>query len=500
DVVLESQAVTNAAFTSPTDFALEPSKLDRLHDRPEPVLAFRSSSPLANCNQSTGYDVESIYEDLDLPWPKGGNETQEEAGQECTPLCTHANFPKSLPQRSVSTSSEDHVYWDPIDCIGPACLERHRCAVTVQRRPVDSGLDTKQFNHDYMEKIAVVGKTDSLVAGATVRLRRERHRSFSTPEGCTSAISAASPSKLGSDTLQAYDCAPSLSTLVRGAANQLFIGSINSRHQCELFKPTTFISSGSDSSGVPTTMSCCSLAACPSSSSQRLFNTPAQSSCGTSISSPPSGVFSEGTCSDQGGRINENPPTDVSSAELFTPRPLPSLHHHHLWHHTRCAHYNRHRTPLERVSLGSDRCVTLTPVLSCKSESLHSSAPPIHTSPRCNSSATVCDSTVHPQAFGKSGGITFPGFKNRPLFTSGAKAGVSNSIFDSTDRCAQPVESVRPVFIDPSDFPTHPPTAHAVNFPSVVKASQCSPFMNNTPVAGSQHSQKDSKWTKRGRK
>ncbi|KAF6778681.1 hypothetical protein AHF37_02056 [Paragonimus kellicotti] len=501
DAVLESQALTNPTFTSSTDFVLEPPNLDRLHDRPDRFPALQSSSPLADLNQSTGYDVESIYEDLYLPWSKWGNETEEEAGKECTPVCTHANFSSPLSQRSVSTSSEEHIYWDPIDCIGPACLERHRCAMTVQRRLVDSRLDVKQFNHDCIGKNTVMSKTDSLVAGAVVRRRRERHRSFSTPEGCTSAISVAGPSKLGSDTLQTYCCAPSLSSLVRGATNQQFIGSVNSRHQYELFKPTTFISSGSDSSGVPTTKSCCSLAVCSSSSSQRLFSAPTQSSCGTSISSPPSGMFSEGTCSDQGGRTNENPLTDVSSADLFVPRPLPRVHHHHLWHHIHCAHYCRHRTPLENVPLDSSCCVTSTPVLACKNESLHPSAPPVHTSPRCNSSATVCDSTVHPQVFGKSGGIAFPGFKNRPfLFTNVIKAGVPNSNFDSVDRCSQQVHSVRPVFIDPSDFPTHPPTALAVNFPSVVKASQCSPSCSNTLVASSQHSQKDSKWTKRGRK
>ncbi|KAF7259324.1 hypothetical protein EG68_03412 [Paragonimus skrjabini miyazakii] len=501
NAVLESQALTNPAFTSPTDFASEPSNLDRLHDRPDRVLAFQSSSPLADLNQSTGYDVESIYEDLYLPWPNWGSDVEEGAGQECTPVSTHANFSNLLAQRSVSTSSEEHIYLDPIDCIGPACLERHRCAMTVQRRLVDNRLDAKQFNHDCIGKNTVMGKTDSLVAGAVVRRRRERHRSFSTPEGCTSAISVTGPSKLGSDTLQTYGCAPSLSSLVRETTNQQFLGSINSRHHYELFKPTTFISSGSDSSGVPTTKSCCSLAVCSSSSSQRLFSAPTQSSCGTSISSPPSGMFSAGTCSDRGDRTNENPLTDVSSADLFLPRPLSRVHHHHLWHHIHCAHYYRHRTPLEKVSLDSGCCVTLTPVFSCKSESLHPPAPPIHTSPRCNSSATVCDSTVHPQIFGKPGGIAFPGFKNRPLlFTSAIKAGVPISNFDSTDRCRQQVDSVRPVFIDPSDFPTHPPTAHAVNFPSVVKASQCSPSCSNTPVTSSQHSQKDSKWTKRGRK
>ncbi|KAF5403845.1 hypothetical protein PHET_02429 [Paragonimus heterotremus] len=500
DVVLKSQELNNSAFTSPTDFALESSNSDHLRDRPGRVPAFQSSSPLADLNQSTGYDVESIYEDLYLTWPKWGNEAEEEAREECIPVCTQTNFPNLLPQRSVSTSSEEHIYWDPIDCIGPACLERHRCAMTIQRRLVDNKLDAKQFNHDCMGKDTVMRKTDSLVTAAVVRRRRERHRSFSTPEGCTSAISVAGSSKLGSDTLQTYGCAPSLSSLVRGATNQQFIDSISSGHQYELFKPTTFVSNGSDSSGVPTTNSCCSLAVCSSSSSQRLFSAPAQSSCGTSISSPPSGMFSEGTCSDQGGRTNENPLTDVSSADLFVPRPLPRVHHHHLWHHIHCAHYYRHRTLLEKVSLDSGCCVTLTPVLSCKSESLYPPAPPINTSPRCNSSNTACDSTGHPQVFGKSGGIAFPGFKNRPLlFNSVIKAGVPNSNFDSAERYRQQVDSIRPVFIDASDFPTHPPTAHVVNFPSVVKTSQCSPSCSNTPVTSS-HSQKDSKWTKRGRK
>ena len=82
-----------------------------------------SSCPQIEITDSTSYhtyesdSAESIYEELDLLGPQSNQINNDE---------TSKVFPSAplFPPLTISTALEEHIYMDPMDCIGPGSIER----------------------------------------------------------------------------------------------------------------------------------------------------------------------------------------------------------------------------------------------------------------------------------------------------------------------------------------------------------------------------------------
>ncbi|CAH8623340.1 unnamed protein product [Dicrocoelium dendriticum] len=327
------------------NFTAKPMTLSTGTDRSQPcrfngagmVLRHDLSSPADLTSGVAGFplgadEVESVYEDLDFASPDGSSPT---------PCLIRDNHPDVFDGQDTNFCATQHIYCDPIDCLGPAFLERHRCLTTkfppgcLYSSPVDTRPSPNQCsNHSSSGNSAVYPDIRS-AATETMPQRRERQRSFSTPENYpTTAENTIRPGSSPN--------APS------GHPTSAFFAKEHCLAKCQPIgcggsvRPTG-ISSRSSSSGVPATPVCCSPPVCHSPPLEGGRDTPISS--GASVNYTGSGLISEGNLSE---RVLSTDAA-LSFSRRCSPllQPLSCTHHHHLWHHSDCPHHRLHGIQLD---------------------------------------------------------------------------------------------------------------------------------------------------------
>ena len=167
---------------------------------------------------------------------------------------------------------------------------------------------------------------------------RERHRSFSTPEGCPTVVTESDTESMVMTSNNSASAVTSSRNLLHPFfQNPAYFRSIRSNPS------RNDIHSGSTFGG--------SSAEFPSASLNTSFSRGTQLPNEVSVShsapvSSPASTFLSDEC------VSEKQPTQATKCSTFSsPRghyaftPLSRLHHHHFWHYPRCPHYQLHCTP-----------------------------------------------------------------------------------------------------------------------------------------------------------
>ncbi|VDQ05998.1 unnamed protein product [Trichobilharzia regenti] len=178
----------------------------------------------------------------------------------------------------------------------------------------------------YSTSTVSLTSTSNTWFGNTIGSRRERYRSFSTPEGC----STASDDVRGSSTSFLSSINFSKSMVHPLSAKQIHSRSVRSSHADELCNGLHLDFSTNSTSFSTTT----------SPLKSRMHSTDAVFEKLTHYSTPVSSPASI-TLSDD---LSENEFSNFSTIRpLSLPNPLSRSHHHHFWHHPKCPHYQIHR-------------------------------------------------------------------------------------------------------------------------------------------------------------
>ncbi|KAG5444639.1 Rho GTPase-activating protein 35 [Clonorchis sinensis] len=442
------------------------------HERAIPIPCLSASGPPVSPARSD--ELDSIYEELNLVSPS--QTTDDESAR--------------FSYRATCGDTEECNYAEPVDALNPGQLERHRCSIEARASdlPVVNPVISLCANHVPVPKETTVSNTSNWMTAMLGRRRRERHRSFSTPEGCTITVDEDSCPE-SSEFKNTYDSIPSSSGLMRGTQNQLFASRINPRSQrsCEVARNATF-SSGSSSSGIPTTPGSGSFLGCHSPTHQRPFSVVVVSSA-TSISSPASGLLTGSGFSER--VISMDEASHSHSRLPSSSRRLCGSHHHHFWHHTDCPHYQVHR-----ISVGNSADCISTPTTSLASTPETAPYPSIDTSIPWDTRIELIESATPAREVASSKtGAVFRRLKPRPLsrgLASSKRASNSGSV--SAIHAAPCVEPIKPIFVDPKDFSVNQP--HPVFY--LPTGGQTSKSCSFTATSTSSVMPKDSRWYKHG--
>ncbi|KER32352.1 hypothetical protein T265_01577 [Opisthorchis viverrini] len=443
------------------------------HERAIPIPCLLASGPPVSPTRSD--ELDSIYEELNLVSPSPQSTDDESA---------------RFPYRATCGDTGECNYAEPVDALSPGQLERHRCSIEARASdlPVANPVISLCANHIPVPKETTVSNTSNWMAAMLGRRRRERHRSFSTPEGCTITVDEDSCPE-SSEFKNTYDSIPSSSGLIRGTQNQLFASRINPRSQrsCEVARNATF-SSGSSSSGIPTTPGSGSFLGCHSPMQQRPYSVVVVSSA-TSISSPASGLLTGSGFSERVMSVDEA--SHLHSRLPSSSRRLCGSHHHHFWHHTDCPHYRIHR-----ISVSNNVDCISTPTTSLASTPDTAPYPPIDAFIPWDTRIELMESAAPSRetASSKTGAV-FRRLKPRPLsrgLASSKRASNPGSL--SAIHAPPCVEPIKPIFVDPKDFSVNQP--HPVFY--LPTGGQTSKSCSFTAASTSSVMPKDSRWYKHG--
>ncbi|CAH8519406.1 unnamed protein product [Heterobilharzia americana] len=263
----------------------------------------------------------------------------------------HLNTPLLSSHISVN-HIEENIYMEPVDCLGFGCVERYHTISQkfmgsypyVNTSSVTTVLSKELCHASISSKhsTSFVPPSNALNswAGNDVGCRRERYRSFSTPEGCSTTSDDTEihytrefPTRFSSNNNFLKNIMHPFS------ANQINFRSVRSSH------------ANGSCNGLHLDSNCntTALSSTTSPLKTRMHSTDAVFETLTHYSTPVSSPASI-TLSDD---ISENALLSDEFSKFSTirplslPNPLSRSHHHHFWHHPKCPHYQIHRDSLD---------------------------------------------------------------------------------------------------------------------------------------------------------
>ncbi|KAK4471285.1 hypothetical protein MN116_004726 [Schistosoma mekongi] len=430
-------------------------------------------------------DVESIYEELILI--KGSSPQPTSSLLSLSPCAGtdnamhHSNDVISLtPATPINASNidDEHIYMEPVDYLSYGCLERYHIIpqkfthfyTTVNASSVIVS-NKQELNNSTSSICSTSSVSSSNVSDSRVDsdigCRRERYRSFSTPEG----------SSLSYDDNQTQYIIGSGSS-VTSSSNVNFSRNIphsfcgNNLHYCSVRSNypngshhKLRLDFSSNTSPLKTRIH----------STDAVFGTLTHYS--TPIISSSSLTLSED--------LNENIITNHNKFLNFStvraqslPNPLSRLHHHHFWHHPKCPHYRFHR---DSEDSGLDTASSSSSKFGCRQQF----------SKDCSHVNYYCSKINNIDAHVNS--LEFPPQQIPCKSSSSTDSCLLCSCCHCTTSCNNSSSSnsstpSKPIFIDPTDFPTHHPESTLLTFPlhnnflSVITTSSTTTTTNTTAI------------------
>ncbi|CAH8542210.1 unnamed protein product [Heterobilharzia americana] len=437
-------------------------------------------------------DIESIYEDIISIEPISSKV------KNCNSIPNpyhHLNTPLLSSHISVN-HIEENIYMEPVDCLGFGCVERYHTISQkfmgsypyVNTSSVTTVLSKELCHASISSKhsTSFVPPSNALNswAGNDVGCRRERYRSFSTPEGCSTTSDDTEihytrefPTRFSSNNNFLKNIMHPFS------ANQINFRSVRSSH------------ANGSCNGLHLDSNCntTALSSTTSPLKTRMHSTDAVFETLTHYSTPVSSPASI-TLSDD---ISENALLSDEFSKFSTirplslPNPLSRSHHHHFWHHPKCPHYQIHRDSLDS---GLGTASTSSSKFGFQSQSTTDNINYDLCKNNTNNSNTLsCDCTLP----------TNPSQRINQWYP----CKLSSSCVSSSSCCTSSCNSTpsNPIFIDPSDFQTHHPTQclsfPSYNFPLVTNHNYRVTCDQPSPSSHSQSSvsMKDFKWLRRSK-
>ncbi|CAL8087278.1 unnamed protein product [Calicophoron daubneyi] len=433
--------------------------------------------PYSNCcaHPVAHYEIESIYEELELALPQ-----QSHASEAGTIGRTYAiELPARFPC-AADCGSKEHIYMDPVDCVGPANVERHR-----ESGRFLLGMNFQE-NHPSPEEAgnrfcAISSSINPITRPAN--LHRERTRSFSTPEG-SSSNTAEIGGKVGSisDLLTCcYSSVLSNSPLARGKSLQF----PNSRNESSFHQFYETLRKAPISNSKGATSTSCSIS--HSSPRSQHIHSATDAASPTGFHSPSQPINSSIT----GQSLYQQCPNFV-----FSEPSIAYAHHHHFWHHFDCPHYKSHP-----VMPDSALTTARTSNAYEKLNELNNSGVPVETNVKKTASVTNGAQPVKP-------GMSLQRLTPRPVSgpVGSSKNLFSGSLFNSTspsDSSAINGGRKGSSFVTHSEFHPHQSHSHGKSSGSVFNNTFTTKFNAGSPSdATLSHpaAQKSFKWSRRGKK
>nr|CAH8847148.1 unnamed protein product [Trichobilharzia regenti] len=409
-------------------------------------------------NDDDDDDVESIYDEI-IPIESLSIENEH---------CSLTNDQKminnsSLPQSSMDSNyTEEHIYAEPVDCLGFGCLEKYiipqnfsHFYTNVNNPLVTNSISNKALSTSttYSTSTVSLTSTSNTWFGNTIGSRRERYRSFSTPEGC----STASDDVRGSSTSFLSSINFSKSMVHPLSAKQIHSRSVRSSHADELCNGLHLDFSTNSTSFSTTT----------SPLKSRMHSTDAVFEKLTHYSTPVSSPASI-TLSDD---LSENEFSNFSTIRpLSLPNPLSRSHHHHFWHHPKCPHYQIHRDSQDS-GLGTVSPSSSKFQLQCTSDGCNFN----HYKNNPNSTDIYSSERLSTTNLPYRIGQQYP-CKSYSSILSPPSSVMPSCCCRCTTLNNTPS---KPIFIDPSDFQTHHPTQSPLSFPTCGVLSMASSNTNH---------------------
>ncbi|TNN21280.1 Rho GTPase-activating protein isoform 2 [Schistosoma japonicum] len=430
-------------------------------------------------------DVESIYEELipikGLSPQPTSSPLSASAGTGTNNAMHHSNdvmLPTPTTPINASNIDDEHIYMEPVDCLSYGCLERYHI-IPQKFKHFDLTINTssvivsnkQELNNSTSSIYSTSSVSSSNVSDSwidsDVGCRHERYRSFSTPEG----------SSLSYDDNQTQYIVDSGSSVI-SSSNVNFSRNIphpfcgNHLHYCSLRSNhpngshhELHLNSSSNTSPLKTRIH----------STDAVFGTLTHYS--TPIISSASLTLSED--------LNENIITNSNKFLNFStvraqslPNPLSRSHHHHFWHHPKCPHYRIHRDS-EDSGLGT--ASSSSSKFGCQQQfstdfnHINYDYSKINNIDAYRNSFEFLSQQIPCKSYSPTDSCRFCSCCH--CTTSYNNSSSSNSSIPS-----------KPVFIDPTDFPTHYPESTSLTFPShnnflsVITTSSTTTTTNTTSI------------------
>ncbi|CAH8560726.1 unnamed protein product [Schistosoma rodhaini] len=351
--------------------------------------------------------------------------------------------PPSLTAPTNISNADEHIYMEPVDCLTYGCLERYHI---IPQKFTDfytnlsnssAVVSNKQeFNNSTLSIHPTGVVTSSNVSNNwtenDVGYRRERYRSFSTPEG----------SSLSHDSNETqYGGGPSVGSSSNinfprnifqpFSGNPIHFRSVRSSH----------LNGSSNISPLKTRIH----------STDAVFES--LTHYNTSVISPASTTLSEDL--NENVMISDKFPRFSTIRAQSLPNPLSRLHHHHFWHHPKCPHYRIHRDS-EDSGLGT----------ASSSSSKFGFQSQLSTD---YNHINYCNKMYDTDTNKSSSEFLSPINLSQQLPCKSYSPSYSCAHFHcSNNSTSYNISSTpsKPVFIDPTDFQTHQPTQSSLTFPS----------------------------------
>ncbi|CAH8550406.1 unnamed protein product [Schistosoma curassoni] len=402
-------------------------------------------------------DIESIYEEFILT--DGSSQPSSFPGTHTTTTTNnnynnHSNTghhsggvvsPPSLTASTNTSNTDEHIYMEPVDCLTHGCLERYHI---ISQKFTDFYTNLSSSSAVVSNKQEFSSSTPSIPSTSIVTssnvsnswtendvgYRRERYRSFSTPEGSSlshddneTQYVGGGPS-IGSSSNIAFP----RSIFQPFSGNPIHFRSVRSSH----------LNGSSNTSPLKTRIH----------STDAVFES--LTHYNTSVISPASTTLSEDL--NENVIISDKFPKFSTIRAQSLPNPLSRSHHHHFWHHPKCPHYRIHRDS-EDSGLGtassSSSKFGFQSQLSTDYNHINYCNKIYDTDTNKSSSEFLSPINLSQQLPCKSYSPPY----------SCAHFNCSNNSTTSYNISSTPS---KPIFIDPTDFQTHQPTQSSLTFPS----------------------------------